>query len=696
MKRVALQNGAAGRHMVPISAPRNPKVPKSIRVPDGISRRQYDSLENFITGLGTGKDKQTYTHYTLVMMNRAQQEFAYRGDWIARKIVTIPAEDATREWRSWQSDDKDIEAIELLERNLNLQQKTFTAIWKARLYGGAGLLLGVDQGDLSEELNPDAVQKGALKFVHVVTRWDLANGPIIWDVDSPYYGQPEYYTRAVRGVEKNPRINDRIHPSRIVRFIGNEIPDLNLAAGEWGDSVLQSINDAIIAAGTSTAAGAQLLNELKLDIIKVPDLTASISNKKYEQRLTARFAMANVAKSMYNTLLLDGNEEWQRIDAQLTGLPDTLKMYLLIASGAADIPATRFLGQSPAGLSATGESDIRNYYDKIKSIQSTVVTPAMDRLDKVLIRSAVGDVKEGDVVYVWRPLWQMDDAQKAEVASKKANTYKVDVDAAQIPANVIRDARINQLIEDGTYPGLEQILDDYGDLDDLEEEPETPPGFIVGPNGELMPDPNAPPANANDPRLEPEQAVGDMARRIRDALSNKKKTKPRRKKVQVKDATPQTLYVRRDVVNKDELLTWARNVGLDKFGELTEDLHVTIMYSRTPVDWGKAGEDWNSTPNGELVIKPGGMRMLDRLGVGGSVVGLLFTSEQLAWRHISIKNNLECSWDWDYFQPHITFVYGNENVTIDPDELRMVEPYRGEIVFGPEIWEPTKTEGKYK
>jgi uncharacterized protein len=39
-----------------------------------------------------------------------------------------------------------------------------------------------------------------------------------------------------------------------------------------------------------------------------------------------------------------------------------------IVSGAADIPVTRLLGQSPAGMNATGTSDMKNYHDRIQSI----------------------------------------------------------------------------------------------------------------------------------------------------------------------------------------------------------------------------------------------------------------------------------------------------------------------------------------
>ena len=83
-----------------------------------------DSLENLATGLGTAKDKMTGVNWVMPDMDQAQADAAYRGDWIARKLIDIPAEDATREWRSWQAGDpEEITAIEAEEQRLGLQQK---------------------------------------------------------------------------------------------------------------------------------------------------------------------------------------------------------------------------------------------------------------------------------------------------------------------------------------------------------------------------------------------------------------------------------------------------------------------------------------------------------------------------------------------------------------------------------------------
>lgn len=670
----------------PTNSERGPKVAPSFRVHDGIKSR--DSLENLVSGLGTSRDKLVGTSFAFTELNKTQLEMSYRGDWIARKVVNIPAQDATREWRTWQIDRKDVETIEQAEEDLQVQTKVKKALQKARLYGGAGLLLGVDgAGPMNVELDPEQVKEGSLKFVHAVSRWELNAGSIEWDITSPYYGQPSYYTRS-SAVGGDPML--RIHPSRVVRLLGNEVPDVHISIG-WGDSILQVVRDAIVAASTVVSNGAQLLNEMKMDVIKIPGLSEYLAQDEYSKNLSDRFALANMMKGMYNLLLLDKDEEWERLTTNLTGVPDLLKMYLLVASGAADIPVTRMLGQAPAGLNSTGDGDLRNYYDNVKDEQKNVIKPAMTLFDEVFIRSSLGTQDVKGTNYTWDPLWQMDDQQRSTIMIQKANSFKTDVDAGLIPDEIMRQARLNQLINDDVYPDLQGILEDYGPLDPIVE---MPPGAVIGPDG----NPIAPtdPAHPNNKIIAAAQkgqpvgpvgkgaakpgkpsAVADMATRIR--LAN-----PRSKKYRAMDGVTRTLYVYRSVLNGADILSWAKTAGIPNL-VASNELHVTIMYSRTPVDWSKTGEPWNQADDGTTKLNPGGMRALQKFG---NVIVLCFNSSDLSYRHCQIKENTGATWEYAEYQPHVTLAY------LEPDDpqpwsetqLAMLGAYAGEIKFGPEVY----------
>ena len=416
----------------------------------------FDTFTNFLSGMGMpGRDKATATAYVTTIWSRDQLEAAFRTDWIARKAITIPAFDATREWRSWQAEQAQIEMLEETEERLQIQLKLQQALTKARLYGGCCILIGVDGSSYEKELDPETIKKDGLKFLHVFAPHQLVVEELDKDLTSPYYGQPTFY----RIPDETQRFGDvKIHPSRMVRLLGLDTPDPMQNQG-WGDPLMQMINDAVNAAGTVTQSVATLISEAKLDVIKIPGLTEIFSTTNGTNRLIKRFSEANVAKSVINGIVMDSEEEWQRIGVNFGGMPEILQMYLQIASGAADIPMTRFAGMSPAGLNSTGESDLQNYYDRIASDQQLRLTPALEKLDKAIQRSALGKFDE-NIFYEWRPLWQMDEEQKSTIAKRKAEQAKLDADTGLVPFEALVLGRCNQLIEDGVYPGLEAALED--------------------------------------------------------------------------------------------------------------------------------------------------------------------------------------------------------------------------------------------
>jgi uncharacterized protein len=443
-----------------------------------------DSFRNLIAGFGLpGRDKAAHQRFVLSLLDPEQLNAAYRGDWVARKIIDIPPFDACRAWRNWHADEDQVEQIEKAERDFGIQRKLMWALTKARLFGGACMIMGIENQQFEEELDLDAIGKGDLKFVHVTTKWQLAAGPLVRDITSPWFGEPTYYYRTnvptvnqpgVQPLEQSslghkPGDDFYIHPSRVVRLVGMDYPDWEMGPDQWGDSALQPVVDAISNAGLVSGSIASMISEAKLDVIKVPGLLEMLSTVEGSTKVFDRFSQANVAKSVVNATLIDTAEEWERKQLTFSGMDGVMSMYLMIAAGAADIPATRLLGRAPAGENATGESDIRNYYDRLQADQKVRIQPILSRLDEVLLRHVFGD-RDDDIYYEWAPLWQMDEEQKAAVWLAKAQAFKIDVDSGLINPGVLREARSNQLLEDGVYPGLEAAIDEHGIENEDEDE----------------------------------------------------------------------------------------------------------------------------------------------------------------------------------------------------------------------------------
>ncbi|TGV61108.1 DUF1073 domain-containing protein [bacterium M00.F.Ca.ET.141.01.1.1] len=429
-----------------------------------------DSLTNLVSRMGTGRDKAASSYYAFAPLSDAELLAAYRTAWLPRKIVDIPAFDAVRAWRDWQADGDVIEPIEAEENRLNIRGKVLEAKVKARLWGGAAIHIGTGDASLAEPLQIERIGKGELKYATVLTRRVLKAGEIERDVGSEYYGLPKTFSLTSAG-----KAQIEIHPSRLVIFHGNPLPDDDLtmsADAFWGDSVLQSVMDAIKQSDGTAANIASLVFEAKVDIIKVPNFMASLANEDYKNKILERYTLANTAKGINGTLLLDKEEEYEQKSASFATLPDVLDRFLQIVSGAADIPATRLLGQAPAGMNSTGESDLRNYYDRLSAMQEVEMTPAMHRLDEALIRSALGS-RPADVYYEWAPLWGMSEKEKADVFKTKSDAARAlaggNGQSPLLPIDALSEALVNAFVEDGSLPGLEAAIEEFGTL--AEQEP---------------------------------------------------------------------------------------------------------------------------------------------------------------------------------------------------------------------------------
>ena len=424
----------------------------------------FDSLKNFVANLGTKRDKASSSHYA-VPTNTVQETLnAYRGSWVPRKIVKIPAEDATRRWRSWQAEKEQITAIEREEKRLGIKKKIKEAMIKARLYGGAGIYIGV-RGDKDSSLPLDAksVQKNGIDFLNVMPMRLLAAGEIETDPISSNFGLPKYYS--VNSADRNITI----HPSRIVRFVGAELPDFDInPTGGWADSVLTSAWGACINFDATMANIASLVFEAKVDILGVPGLGEIMADPRQCELLIERFALAATLKGNNGMMLRDADETHDSKSFSFSGLEAIANLFAQSCAGAADIPMTRLFGQSPGGMNSTGESDLTNYYDNIQSQQELEITPAMQVLDECLIYSALGS-RPAEIFYVWNSLWQTTDKERAEIGQTTANTIKTLADSQLFDPDVLSKASENLLIERSILPGLEAAINDIEGDDNNDE-----------------------------------------------------------------------------------------------------------------------------------------------------------------------------------------------------------------------------------
>lgn len=424
----------------------------------------HDGLSSLISGIGTSADKRMAQHYAICPLTWPQIEARYRSSWLARKVVDLPASEMCRPKRNWQADGTDITALEEAERKLGLWAKLEEALALARM-GGSVLVIGAGNGDVSQPLNPLSVRKDGLKYLHVMSRHDVSLGEIDLDPGSPSFGQPSYYE--IAGTSRFVRM----HPSRVIPFKGVRVPSRGIGSHQafWGDSVLDACDDAIRNADSAQNNLAALIEEAKVDIWGIPDLTQSFLTPEYEQALMKRFSASNTMKSIHNAVVKDAQDTWETRQLSLSGLPEVMMAYIGIVAGAASMPATVLLGKSPDGMNATGDGDLQNWERTLDGWRESQLRPALDYLDEILVRSALGD-KPADVSWAFGPLREATDGEKLDTATKLATLVKTLIDGG-MPQQPILESAANALVEMEVLPGLDAAMQDLKrQLEEMEAE----------------------------------------------------------------------------------------------------------------------------------------------------------------------------------------------------------------------------------
>ena len=421
-----------------------------------------DSLENLVAELGTNQDKRSHSTFVNAKRlsadgNQVELNALYRTDWLAGKVVDIIPDDMTREWRYYNGDIEPETIARLVEEEerVGLAEAFNQAHKWARLYGTAFIVMNIDDGQpVDQPLKINSIRKGGLKHIKVVDRHriDRADLQPIENPLDPNYGMPSYY--------RFVNTNVKIHHTRVIRFDAVKLPFDEFKRNNYmSDSVLDRLYEALVNFNTVASGSASMVYETNVDVMKIKGLMNYIQSPEGTALIQKRFTLASMLKSFNNMLILDSDEEYDKKSNTFASLPDLLYAHALFLAGGSDVPATRLLGSSASGLNATGEGDMKNYYDVIRSKQSKDYKPKLDFFD-ILMAKNLGIADDADLDYKFNSLFQMTPKEQADLDFINAQRDQIYLDKGVVPEYTIA----KELKQNSTYTNL---TDDH--IDELEE-----------------------------------------------------------------------------------------------------------------------------------------------------------------------------------------------------------------------------------
>lgn len=391
-----------------------------------------DTYQNVLARLGAGMPNvQESAQYVLTRTtrNRQQLDALYRNSWLVRKIIDMIPEDMLKNWIRWEGEMEpdDIKQIEKTVRLSRLKRDLLRGMRWGRLYGGAvGIMMIEGQDDLDEPLDLDAIMPGDFKGLHIIDRWSGVDPgiTIVDDITSAEFGLPDYYRVRVEDKFVGSGESVVVHHSRLLRFTGDDLPFYEeIAEQQWGASKVESLLDDLKRRDSTAANIAGLIFMANLRILKMEDLGQALAGtgKQNQANFYNTIQAQNSMMSNFGLQVLSKDDEFQTIQlSNFAGINDVYESFMLDLSGATGIPVTKLFGRAPAGMNATGESDMRNYYDLLEKEQERELSPLLDKLQPVLLMSTFGELP--DLEYEYEPVSTPEQSEIADLVEKKTNS----------------------------------------------------------------------------------------------------------------------------------------------------------------------------------------------------------------------------------------------------------------------------------
>lgn len=325
--------------------------------------QQLGGLSNIVGQAPVQNLNSTYysTRYDLYTLRRDNLNNRYATDGIFRTLVEQPVLDATRGDLEIESDLLSADEIEQLKDRIDkkniidvLNQKY---IWD-RLFGGAGLIIEVENQSMDLPLTFGDIQQGDEVHYYAIDRWELSNSANIT--------ANQIETRVARADQQLYYFGVKINNDRIVLSYGTNAPSLiRPRLMGWGLSVCEPL-----IAPSNTYQKAlnlvyELIDESKIDVYKLQDFKNSVIAGE-DETVIDRVQLSNMLKNYSHALLMDKEDDYEQKQLNLQGVVDILHEIKLDICSAMKMPMTKIWGLSPAGFS-TGDSDIKNYNMMVES-----------------------------------------------------------------------------------------------------------------------------------------------------------------------------------------------------------------------------------------------------------------------------------------------------------------------------------------
>lgn len=341
--------------------------------------------------------------------------YAYKSNGFIQTAINQIVDDAFRNQGmiidSETLDSEELEALRQAVYDYDIEEIKDTIRW-GELYGGGVLLANTDQ-NFELPLDEKQLKGQRLQFM-ASDRWQcIANGI------SPQLAKTFTLTDNMR---EQTTSGITIDASRVGIFSGVKAPYLlrSMLQG-WGLSIFEAIIPPLTQYLKAMGVTLELLDEAKIDIIKISGLIDLLASKEGQQLVQERLKIAVENKNYKSAIGMDTQDDYQQKQISFSGLPEMIVQIQYLVCAALKRPYSKIFGKGSSGFSS-GEDDLENYNTIVDSEIRTPATPMIKWAVGLRCLQLFGRIPP-DLKINWKPLRVMSEKDEAEIKSKKLADY---------------------------------------------------------------------------------------------------------------------------------------------------------------------------------------------------------------------------------------------------------------------------------
>ena len=412
----------------------------------------WDETLTWAAGNGLLAEGQYFVGYPELAVLAQRPEYRVISETIATEM--------TRKWIKFTAkgdDDNEkadrITAIEAAFRRLNIRDAFKELAEQDGFFGRSHLFLdfgGTNDtselktpiGDGRNNISLSKVKMGSLERVKTVEAvWCY---PALYNSNNPL--APDWYKPQSWYV-----MGKEVHVSRLLTFIGREVPDILKPAYAFGGLSLSQMAKPYVDNWLRTRQSvSDLLHSFSVSVLK-GDLSQYLLDGG--DQLFKRAKLFNDFRDNKGLMVVDKeSEDFENISTPLGTLDHLQAQSQEHMAAVSKIPLVKLTGISPSGLNASSDGEMRCFEDMIHAYQEALFRVNLTRVLGFVQLSEFGDV-DPDIDFEFLSLYEMTDKEKAEVRKIDADTDLVMINAGVVGASEARQRVANDV--NTLYPGLD-------------------------------------------------------------------------------------------------------------------------------------------------------------------------------------------------------------------------------------------------